>query len=70
MGEVLAFLQPPGLKNEESPPRISIPDEARKAFETISGPSTSTLRNAGVLPLMTNSVEILEQVPLLIDEVS
>jgi hypothetical protein len=70
VGEVLSFLKPRGIMNGEVPPKIKIPAEARQAFEAISGPSTSTLRNAGLLPLMTNSVEILEQVPLLIEEVS
>ena len=70
LGEVLSFLQPPGFKSKESNLQITIPAEVRKAFDTISGPSTSTLRDTGLLPLMTNSVEILEQVPLLIEEVS
>ncbi|CAB9511132.1 Protein of unknown function (DUF1350) [Seminavis robusta] len=73
VGEVLSFLQPRGpfMKNSETElPKITIPAEARQAFEAISGPSTSTLRNAGVLPLMTNSVVILEQIPLLIEEVA
>ena len=69
VGEILSFLQPKGLGNEKGPPQISIPEEARQAFETVAGPSRSTLASAGLLPLMLNSLEILDQVPLLIEEV-
>ena len=54
----------------KAPPKIIIPAEARQAFEAVSGPTTSTLKTAGLLPLMTSTVEILEQIPLLIEEVS
>ena len=70
VGEVLSFLQPRGLLKDKTPPKFSLPREARQAFEAFSAPSTSTLRSAGVLPLMTNAVEILEQIPMLIEEVS
>lgn len=69
VGEVLSFLQPKGLADGKAPPQISIPEEARQAFEAFSGPSTSTLMSAGLLPLMSNGLEILDQVPLLIEEV-
>jgi len=54
----------------KAPPKVSIPAEARQAFEAVSGPTTSTLKTAGLLPLLTSSVEILEQIPLLIEEVA
>lgn len=54
----------------EAAPQITIPFEARQAFATFTGPSTSTLTNAGVLPTLVNTVDILEQIPKLIDEVS
>lgn len=62
-------MQPKGLGSEKVPPQISIPAEARQAFEAVAGPSTSALASAGLLPLMLNSLEILDQVPLLIEEV-
>ena len=55
---------------KESPPRMTIPEEARQAFATLSGPSTKTLRNTGLLPVLSNAVEVLEQIPLLMDEVA
>lgn len=54
----------------EAPPTITIPLEARDAFERVTGPSTSTLKDAGVLPLLVNTVDVLEQIPKLIEEVS
>jgi hypothetical protein len=69
VGEVLSFLQPGGSKGG-NPPRISIPTEARQAFEALTGPSTSTLTSAGLLPMMSSTVELLDQIPLLIEEVS
>lgn len=69
VGDVLSFLKPKGFK-ERNPPKMSIPPEARQAFETVTGPSTSTLKSAGLLPMMTSTVEILEQIPLLIEEVA
>ena len=69
VGEVLSFLQPKGLMDGKAPPQISIPADARQAFEAFSGPSTSALMSAGLLPLMSNGLEILDQVPLLIEEV-
>lgn len=70
VGEVLSFLQPRGLMDGKPPPKINIPAEARQAFEAVSGPTTATLKTAGLLPLMTNSVEMMEQIPLLIEEVA
>ena len=42
----------------------------RDAVETIMSPSTAALSEVGVLPLVGQVVDTLEQIPLLIDEVS
>jgi len=62
--EVLSFLQLP------SSAQITIPTDARQALEALKGASIFKGSASIILPLLTNSVEILEQIPLLIEEVA
>jgi hypothetical protein len=52
------------------PKELIIPGAVRDAFATFTSPSTTALSSAGVLPYMNQVVGTLEQIPLLIEEVS
>jgi len=56
----------PGLIPDE----VEIPEELRDGIETLIGPSVTALSGAGVLPLMNQMVDTLDQIPLLIEEVA
>lgn len=49
---------------------LTIPGAVREAFATLTSPSTTALTNAGVLPYMNQMIGTLEQIPLLMEEVS
>jgi len=49
---------------------INVPDSLRQAFTTLTGPLASAAVQTGTLPIMTEALETLEQVPLLMDEVA
>jgi len=63
-------LAPPGLGSFFSNQNIALPGVLRTAFSTVTGPSTAALSEAGVVPLMTEFLEALQQIPKLIDEVA
>jgi len=62
--EALSFLQLP------SSAQITIPADARQALEALKGASMFKGSAGTILPLLTNSVETLKQIPLLIEEVA
>jgi len=68
VSEVLKFIQPKGANFVSED--IKIPAEFREAFESVANPSRATLANTGLLPIVDNAIETLEQIPLLIDEVA
>lgn len=49
---------------------VVIPAVLRNAVSTLTGPSAAALSNAGVVPLVTEVLGGLQQIPLLIDEVA
>jgi hypothetical protein len=51
-------------------PKIKIPTNIREAYAQWAAPSVSTLKEAGVLPLIHETIISLEQIPKLVDEVS
>jgi acetyl esterase/lipase len=51
-------------------PAIAIPEALRSSLETLISPSATALKGAGVLPLMNQLVDTLDQIPLLIEEVA
>ena len=51
-------------------PLLEIPEALRTGLETLISPSATALSSAGVLPLMTQLVDTLDQIPLLIEEVA
>lgn len=66
-------LAPPGLYsfvNSKTNTNVVLPGMLRNAFATVTGPSTAALSEAGVVPLMTEFLGALQQIPMLIDEVA
>jgi len=63
-------LAPPGLGGLFPDKNVVVPGVLRDAFTTVSGPSTAALSEAGVVPLMTEFLQALQQIPMLIDEVA
>jgi hypothetical protein len=47
-----------------------IPGSVRETIERMAGPSVAAMTRSGVLPLLTEAIETLEQIPRLIDEVA
>jgi Protein of unknown function (DUF1350) len=47
-----------------------IPGSLRDMYSRLTGPSVAALTQSGVLPLLTETIETLEQIPRLIDEVA
>jgi len=52
------------------PTSIALPSVLRDAFGTVTAPSTAALNEAGVVPLVTEFLHALQQIPALIDEVA
>lgn len=51
-------------------PAIAIPEALRTSLQTLLSPSATALTSAGVLPLLNQVVDTLDQIPLLIEEVA
>lgn len=51
-------------------PTVKIPTELREAYAKWAAPSVATLAEAGVLPLIHETIISLEQIPKLVNEVS
>ena len=51
-------------------PALEIPDSLRQGLQTLLTPSSAALTSAGVLPLLHQLVDTLDQIPLLIQEVA
>lgn len=51
-------------------PPLAIPDALRQGLQTLLSPSATALTTAGVLPLLHQVVDTLDQIPLLIQEVA
>ena len=60
---------PPFLPGSNNNP-VRIPTEVRETFNQWVSPSVSQLKDAGVLPLIHETIISLEQIPKLVDEVS
>jgi len=58
------FMEP--LLQEE----FKVPNGVREALNTFVSPSAGALESAGVLPLFNQAVDILDQIPILVDEVA
>jgi len=51
-------------------PKINIPDPIRTALQQLLQPVSNTKRDVGLLPIVDQTVDILEQIPSLIQEVA
>mmetsp|Transcript_21439 Transcript_21439/g.30687 ORF Transcript_21439/g.30687 Transcript_21439/m.30687 type:complete len:536 (-) Transcript_21439:1650-3257(-) len=49
---------------------VSIPDQMRSTLETLISPQVNAFKNAGILPTLDQLLNIVDQVPLLIQEVA
>ena len=65
-------LTPPPLQNflGTNVGSVTVPHMLRDAFATVTGPSTAALSEAGVVPVVTQVLQALQQIPALIDEVA
>ena len=65
-------LTPPALQSlfASTNAGVALPHMLRDAFATVTAPSTAALSEAGVLPLVTQVLQALQQIPSLIDEVA
>lgn len=67
------LLLPPGLETGPSSSGgtgCTVPSAVREAYARLAGPSVAALSQSGALPLFTETLETLEQIPRLIDEVA
>ena len=60
----------PVLPVEASVRDVVVPNAIRNAVATITAPSTTALTKAGVVPLVSEILKAIGQIPLLIDEVA
>jgi hypothetical protein len=60
----------PALPSFLQPPAVVIPGMLRTAVSTVSAPTAKVLSNTGVLPLVTEFLGALQQIPMLIDEIA
>jgi len=49
---------------------VTVPDSIRNAFSSFTGPLAAAALKSGALPILTEALETLEQIPRLIDEVA
>jgi Protein of unknown function (DUF1350) len=72
----LDFLTTAGRQREQafatahSAATARVPGSLREMFVRLTAPSVAAMTQSGVLPLLTETIETLEQVPRLIDEVA
>lgn len=69
--DTLEFATPAFVQQAESglpPPSISV--DLRSAFESLMAPQVNALKNAGILPLLDQLLDIADQVPCLVQEVA
>lgn len=67
------LVTPPGLAafmGKSSNRNVVVPEVLRDVYATVTGPSTAALSNAGLVPLVTEVLDALQQIPRLIDEVA
>uniref|UniRef100_A0A7S4VBX0 DUF1350 domain-containing protein n=1 Tax=Ditylum brightwellii TaxID=49249 RepID=A0A7S4VBX0_9STRA len=60
----------PGLFSSALPESVALPTELRDTLQGLVEPTHTALKNAGVMPMLKEGVEVAEQLPLLINEVS
>lgn len=49
---------------------IVLPVVLRNSYKVLSSPATTAIANSGLVPIMTEVIQTLQQIPLLIDEVA
>jgi hypothetical protein len=64
------LLSPTGFGSWIPDQSVVLPVVLRNAYTTLSSPTVTALSNAGVIPILTELFDTLQQVPLLIDEVA
>ena len=69
MTEISSLLTPKPLASF-APTNVMIPSALREALKTIIFPASEALTGTGILPLMNDFVDTLDQIPLLIEEVA
>ncbi len=71
MTDIIQFITPPPLRGSTLvPDEIVIPTALRDTLHALIAPTAGALTKAGILPFINQIIETLEQVPLLMDEVS
>ena len=60
----------PELLQNSIPADVTVPQPIRNAARTFLGPPTTALTTAGVVPVVSQALKALEQIPALMDEVA
>lgn len=70
LSRAVQLMAPPGFESLTRDKSVTIPETVRQAFASFASPASSALSNAGLVTLVTETLQALEQIPLLIDEVA
>lgn len=69
LNEAIRFVLPEALASSEAGD-LTVPTELRDAARTLIEPAATALEGAGVLPLVDQAIDVLEQIPMLVEEVA
>lgn len=69
LSRISRFASPPELA-AFAPDQVIVPAALREAVSSAIAPSSKAMADTGLLPLLNQAVETLEQIPLLVEEVS
>lgn len=69
LNDAIRFVLPEALASAE-PGDVKVPPELRDALKGLIEPAATAFEGAGVLPLMDQTIDVLEQIPLLVEEVA
>ena len=69
LNDAIRFVLPEALASAE-PGDVNVPSELRDAVRNLIEPAATALESAGVLPLFDQTIDVLEQIPLLVEEVA
>eukprot|EP00566_Odontella_aurita_P012704 CAMPEP_0113526682 /NCGR_PEP_ID=MMETSP0015_2-20120614/881_1 /TAXON_ID=2838 /ORGANISM="Odontella" /LENGTH=483 /DNA_ID=CAMNT_0000425043 /DNA_START=209 /DNA_END=1660 /DNA_ORIENTATION=+ /assembly_acc=CAM_ASM_000160 len=69
LADVAKFVTPKRLSSI-APEDVALPSRVRDALTTVVDPAAGALESAGVLPVLSQAVDVLEQIPLLVEEVA
>jgi len=69
LNDAIRFVLPEALASAE-PGDVNVPSELRDAVRNLIEPAATAFEGAGILPLMDQTIDVLGQIPLLVEEVA